>query len=272
MNWPLSAVFPKSIQYETVLHLLTASRIVARIEELTAKIQEAAKVRADATRGLEALPSAELARKFHEFAKSHRSGEIGDMLVEAGYGTSTKCESIRVKGSVPVLRIPNVASERINLADLKFGILTEAETARVTACEGDLLVVRTNGSLDLVGRCAMVPHLSEPTAFASYLIRLRLDSRVVSPEYAQLMLHHLRTGGSLIDLARTTAGQYNVSLGRLRSARIPVPPLPEQRRIVAYLDNLQAKVDALKRLQAETATELDALLPSILDRAFRGDL
>ena len=53
---------------------------------------------------------------------------------------------------------------------------------------------------------------------------------------------------------------------------LPVPPLPEQRRIVAYLDDLQAKVDQLKTLQAQTAAELDALLPSILDRAFRGEL
>jgi type I restriction enzyme S subunit len=46
----------------------------------------------------------------------------------------------------------------------------------------------------------------------------------------------------------------------------------EQRRIIAYLDNLQAKVDALKQLQAETTAELDAMLPSVLDRAFKGDL
>ena len=46
----------------------------------------------------------------------------------------------------------------------------------------------------------------------------------------------------------------------------------KQRRIVAYLDGLQAKVDALKKLQAETAAELDALMPSILDKAFRGEL
>ena len=48
--------------------------------------------------------------------------------------------------------------------------------------------------------------------------------------------------------------------------------LPEKHRIVAYLDNLQAKVEVLKRLQAETATELDALLPSILDKASKGEL
>jgi type I restriction enzyme S subunit len=41
---------------------------------------------------------------------------------------------------------------------------------------------------------------------------------------------------------------------------------------VVYLDDLRAKVDSLKRLQAETADELDALLPSVLDKAFRGEL
>ena len=86
------------------------------------------------------------------------------------------------------------------------------------------------------------------------------------------MMQHLRVAGVLVDFARTTAGQYNVSLGRLRAAEIPVPPLPEQRRIVAELDALQLQVDALKRLQSETSAELDALLPAILDRAFKGEL
>jgi len=53
---------------------------------------------------------------------------------------------------------------------------------------------------------------------------------------------------------------------------VPVPPLPEQYRIVAELDALPAEVDVLKRLQAETAAELDALLPALLDRAFKGEL
>ena len=44
------------------------------------------------------------------------------------------------------------------------------------------------------------------------------------------------------------------------------------RDIVAYLGNLQEKVGALKRWQTETAAELDAMLPSILGRAFKGEL
>ena len=45
-----------------------------------------------------------------------------------------------------------------------------------------------------------------------------------------------------------------------------------QRRIVAEVNASQAEVDALKRLQVETAAELNALLPAILDRAFKGEL
>jgi type I restriction enzyme S subunit len=61
-------------------------------------------------------------------------------------------------------------------------------------------------------------------------------------------------------------------VGRIREIEIPVPSLVEQRRIVAYLDGLQARVDELKRLQAETQKELDALMPSILAKAFAGEL
>ena len=71
---------------------------------------------------------------------------------------------------------------------------------------------------------------------------------------------------------QTVAAQPKLALHRIASTEIPMPPLAEQRRIVAELDALQAEVDALKRLQAETAAELDAVLPAILDRAFKGEL
>jgi type I restriction enzyme S subunit len=64
----------------------------------------------------------------------------------------------------------------------------------------------------------------------------------------------------------------NLPGAKFKKLLIPVPPLPEQRRIVAYLDSLQAKVDELKRLQAETEKELEELVSSILDKAFKGEL
>jgi type I restriction enzyme S subunit len=49
-------------------------------------------------------------------------------------------------------------------------------------------------------------------------------------------------------------------------------PRDEQLWLVSYLDGLQAKVNALKQLQSQTRAELDALLPSVLDKAFKGEL
>jgi type I restriction enzyme, S subunit len=51
-----------------------------------------------------------------------------------------------------------------------------------------------------------------------------------------------------------------------------VDQVKEQRRIVGYQDGLQAKVNALRELHAESGKELSALMPSILDKAFIGEL
>ena len=67
-------------------------------------------------------------------------------------------------------------------------------------------------------------------------------------------------------------GQANVNSKKLAALPISLPPLDEQRRIVAYLDGLQAKVNALRGLQSQSQEELDALLPSVLDMAFKGEL
>ena len=252
--------------------LAEQKRIMARIEELSAHIHEARTLRQNTVEEAEAFLLAQLGTVFNRDAKQYGTSQLDQLIVEAGYGTSEKCTSERREGATPVLRIPNIASEKITLADLKYTCLKVNDKKRLLLNEGDILVVRTNGSLDLVGRSAVVSQLHEPTAFASYMIRLRLDLTKIIGEYAQRMLQYLRVTGVLIDLARTTAGQYNVSLGRLRYAKIPTPPVLEQRRVVAELDILQSEVNRLKRLQSETAAELDALLPAILDRAFKGEM
>jgi len=53
---------------------------------------------------------------------------------------------------------------------------------------------------------------------------------------------------------------------------VPLPSLDKQRQIVTELDALQSKLDSVKALQIETAAELDATLPAILDKAFKGEL
>ncbi len=247
-------------------------RILAHIESLAARVNEAQRLREEADYEAEVFINSSLNKLVSDLEKKHKTVFLEELLTDSNYGTSVKCHPERTDDAIPVLRIPNVASEKVTLDDMKYGILSEAEFNKTVLSEGDILVVRTNGSKDLVGRCAVVPKLPEPMAFASYMIRLRSNPEIILPEFLQLVLRQQRTGGYLIDFARTTAGQYNVSLGRLKNTKIPVPPLDEQRRIVAYLDGLQAKVNEMRELQSETQEELDALLPSVLDKAFKGEL
>jgi len=68
-----------------------------------------------------------------------------------------------------------------------------------------------------------------------------------------------------------TAGQQRVPQSFLEQKVIAIPPLNEQDRIVAHLSQLELRINEVQFLQAETTVELDALLPSILDRAFKGE-
>jgi type I restriction enzyme, S subunit len=99
---------------------------------------------------------------------------------------------------------------------------------------------------------------------------LKPDWRCMSSIYMWYMLQSRTVFGKAWS-STTGSAQPTVPLHAIRELPIPVPPLPEQHRIVTYLDGLQAKVNALKCLQAETAAELDALLPAVLDRAFKGE-
>jgi type I restriction enzyme, S subunit len=247
-------------------------RIVAHIESLAARVNEAQRLREEADYEADVFINSSLNKLVSDLEQEYKTVFLEELLIDSNYGTSVKCHPERTSDATPVLRIPNVASEKVTLTDMKYGVLSEAEYKKTVLSEGDILVVRTNGSKDLVGRCAVVPALPEPMAFASYMIRLRCDKEIVLPEFLQLVLRQQRTSGYLFDFARTTAGQYNVSLGRLKNTKIPIPPLDEQRRIVAYLDSLQARLTSLRELQSATGEELDALLPSVLDRAFKGEL
>ena len=101
------------------------------------------------------------------------------------------------------------------------------------------------------------------------LAALTADAAQCIPEY---VYYFVRTQTQEI-LSRTAGSTFpNLPGEKLKTLPIPVPPLDEQRRIVAYLDSVQAQLTSLRELQSQTQEELDALLPSVLDRAFKGEL
>lgn len=99
---------------------------------------------------------------------------VGDVTLDLRYGTSQKCD-YREQGK-SVLRIPNMGDAgQIDLADIKRADFTAAEIAKLELRAGDLLLIRSNGSVDLVGKCCIVERCAEGYLFAGYLMRLRVD-------------------------------------------------------------------------------------------------
>jgi len=133
---------------------------------------------------------------------------------------------------------------------------------------GDLLIVITGAT---VGRCSVFTENHEPGLVSQHVAICRLPKAQVDPAFVLWGLRGPQGQRQLLG-QRYGQGKPGLNLTNIRRIELPFPPLSEQRRIVAYLDGLQAKVDSLKALQAKSAAELDALLPSILDKAFKGEL
>lgn len=188
---------------------------------------------------------------------------------DSGYGTSEKC-SYEADGP-PVLRIPNIAKGRIDLSDLKRSV-AQIYVAHSDALEsGDLLVVRTNGSKELIGRSALVREsFSEPHFFASYLIRFRLITCLA--HWISAIWDSDLVRGPLVRGAATTAGQYNISLGVLGRLSLPIPPQAEQVRIVAEVERRLSVADDLEATIDGSLRRAERLRQAILKRAFEGRL
>ncbi len=244
-------------------------RIVARIEELAAKIEEARDLRREATEESETIIHRVIEKLFTSGGKDGwEAGRLGDLVIDDCYGTSEKTHDDET--GTPVFRMGNIQNGRLVTNDLKYLHLGPKERAKLLLENGDILVNRTN-SAELVGKCAVFD-LEGEYVFASYLIRLRLDTSRAEPKLIAAYINSPFGRAYMLSEKKQMTGQANVNATKLKALPIILPSLEEQRRILAYLDNLQAKVDALKPLQAETAAELDALLPSILDKAFKGEL
>ena len=65
----------------------------------------------------------------------------------------------------------------------QYDVLPEKEFQQLRLCPGDILIIRSNGSVSLVGKCALARKTDRDFAYAGYLIRLRPDAGKVSPEF-----------------------------------------------------------------------------------------
>jgi type I restriction enzyme S subunit len=191
---------------------------------------------------------------------------LGSLSLQSSYGTSVKC-SYQSPG-IPVLRIPNIQNGRIDLTDLKFAT-SEVDLNDENALKpNDFLIVRTNGSKDLIGRGAVVlSEFKRPHFFASYLIRFRIRDRDTA-KWLSTVWNSENVRNQILTIAATSAGQYNVNQTNLSKISIPLPPLEERTRIVAEVERRLSVIEELEMIVSTELQRAVRLRQSILKRAF----
>ena len=223
---------------------------IARILDAVDTALECTRATVERTRDLERAVLRDAVEKLHA-----PSIQLGEFTTDVRYGTS-KVSSERHWGN-PVLRIPNVVSDRLSLDDLRFVELPSVDVERLQLRDGDLLLVRTNGNPNYVGRSVVFRRSDDREwVYASYLIRVRLKSGLL-PEYVNVILGLKRGRRELLRRVTTSAGNHNINSNSIQLLRLPAPPSEDaQVRIVdlasasrAHVDVLQTKAGALERLK-----------------------
>lgn len=253
--------------------LMEQRRIVARIASIAENIDETRGLREQAIEESELL----LVRASSQVFGNARWAQerLETVLAESPRNGLSPQPEVESNGR-PMLRINAVSSSPSRFVDLSAYKMVEVGdnvAEPFVLREDDVFIVRYNGDINRVAKAAIFRGENNTTVvYPDKLMRLRADRRRMLPDFLVYVLGSRGVREQVEELGKTTAGQIGVSGADAKEFVIPVPPLADQRLIVAYLDGLQAKVDALKKLQAETAAELAALMPSILDKAFKGEL
>ncbi len=241
-------------------------RTVARIEELAAKVTEAQSLRKKASEEAETLLTT--TRRVSMSTCEARFVELEDVcsaIIDNLHSNPSYAET-----GVPCVRSPDVG---YGCLDLEGALRTDETEFRRRTVRGepqvdDIVLVREGGG---TGKCALVAP-RQRFSLGQRVMMLRPNPKKILPTFfLHQLLSPLVQENQIRSRCKGSASPH-LNIGALKRFVLRLPSLSEQNRIVAYLDNVQAKLAALKLLQSETAAELDAMLPAILDRAFKGEL
>lgn len=237
-----------------------AAKLLKRIAEEKAQLVKEKKIKKQ-----KALPPIAEDEKPFELPNGWEWCRFGNVFVDLKYGTSKKSD-YKMNGS-PVLRIPNVVGGRVDLSDLKYSVMTDKELVDYQLQQGDLLLIRSNGSLGIVGRCTVVDNDLVNTVYAGYLVRARILPDTVNSHYVKSVLDSHDVRRQIEGPIRTTSGVKNVNSTELSSLLIPVAPACEQLRINEKIIELHAMCDQLKQhLYGNQQTSLQ-LTDAIVEQA-----
>ena len=171
----------------------------------------------------------------------------------------------------PVLRLTSLQGGGIDQDEYKVGAWTAKQAERFLIREDDFFVSRGNGSIKLVGIGGLVGPVRTPLAYPDTMIRFRLHKDVIGTFFTHVWNSStVRT--QLEPKAKTTAGIFKLNQQDLLTCMVPLPPLAEQRRIVADVDRRLSVIQQAKAAVEANLARADRLRQSILKQAFSGQL
>ena len=187
---------------------------------------------------------------------------IGD-IAESNIGLTYDPSEIFSNG-VPVLRSNNIKNERIVLKDIVR--VNSKILDKQFLNEGDLLICARNGSRNLVGKCAIIEHLSEPSSFGAFMA-------VCRSSYNRWLYYLLQTDyfdRYLDDSNSTTINQVTQKM--LLAFRIPFPPCTEQLKIETEIEKWFSIIDEIEANKQDLQEYIKQVKSKVLDLAIHGKL
>ena len=259
----------KFLQIKISLPLLEEQKhIVARIESVMAKIEEARRLRAEAVKEVGETVENTHNQIFMELSQNFGTVQIQHTELDIN---PENIDPKREFGDNPFTYI-DVSSVEQNTGKI-FGKkdITGVDAhsrARRKMHKNDIVFSAVRPNLK---KCFIVDEKLDGNVCSTGFTIFRIRNDGYDPKFLKYQLLSNFFINQCMEVV--TGGHYPaINDKNMKNLEVISPPLPEQRRIVAYLDSLQTKVDELKKLQAETEKELEELVPSILDRAFKGEL
>lgn len=242
-------------------------RIVAYLDALSAKITQARTLRQQATEEAEALVHSAMTKLVDQ------AGWAVKRLSVIAEINPSRAGNVRLSPNDEVSFVPMKAVDDIagTIAWQETKAFGEVSRGYTWFRDGDVIFARITPCMQN-GKAALARNLVNGIGFGSTEFHVLRAGDGVSADWLYHLVRHKAFRDDAARHFKGTAGQQRVPQSFLEEKLVPVPPLVEQRRIIEILDALQAKVDALKRAQAEAATELDALQSAALDCAFKGEL
>ena len=199
------------------------------------------------------------------------SKSLGELVLESANGFS-KRRSDNGKETV-VLRLADFKNAERYIGNERTVKMDEKELKKYGMVEGDLLVIRVNGSRDLAGRFIEYKNPGETLeAYCDHFIRLRLDTTKILSRFASFVANS-GEGRRYIELELvTSAGQNTINQPSVFGLMMDVPSLEEQAEIVRRVEKLFAYAERLEARYYSASEHVERMTPSLLAKAFRGEL